>query len=79
MWKLVENDDEEHEMSEIRKMGRFENFGEMALITNHNIRTATVKANELTKLAVLSKSDFITATGNEVIGRLKTKIDFLSS
>jgi len=66
-------------MTEIRKMFRFEHFGEMALITNHNIRTASVKATELTKVAVLNKNDFFMATGNEVIGKLKMKIDFFST
>lgn len=79
VWIVLSNDGEDGgDLKELRTLSVYDTFGEMALLSDKNIRTATIITKEISLLAMLTKEDFVGTIGTKYVEQLNNKICFLS-
>jgi CRP-like cAMP-binding protein len=65
VWIVLDDDYGSGEFKELKKLGAYDSFGEMALMSESNVRTATIITSEHTCVAILHKDDFLKTIGKK--------------
>lgn len=65
IWIVMPSDTDPdiHQLKELKTLGAHDSFGEMALLGDNNVRTATIIAKSDTIVAILTKDEFLDSVG----------------